>query len=88
MMVLLFQQSTKVQAIAVAQKLGEIEELGDQLLDIAVVLLRRRAPCLLDRVEHAVGVVEVAALQLQEKLRERLHADQVPAKDAMNKPSW
>ena len=54
------------QAIHVEERLGHVEELGDQLLDasrVATPFARSQAPLLAHRVEEAVGEVEAAVLQ-------------------------
>eukprot|EP00160_Parvularia_atlantis_P020755 Unigene8732_Nuclearia_a/m.26721 Unigene8732_Nuclearia_a/g.26721 ORF Unigene8732_Nuclearia_a/g.26721 Unigene8732_Nuclearia_a/m.26721 type:complete len:448 (+) Unigene8732_Nuclearia_a:817-2160(+) len=68
--------------VEVAQELGEVEKLGDELLHVRGRVRRRQRPRLLDRVERAVGDVEAAALKLEERLRERLDTHEKVQHDA------
>eukprot|EP00162_Nutomonas_longa_P010978 comp20268_c0_seq1/m.40279 comp20268_c0_seq1/g.40279 ORF comp20268_c0_seq1/g.40279 comp20268_c0_seq1/m.40279 type:complete len:404 (-) comp20268_c0_seq1:503-1714(-) len=68
---------TEIKAVGILEKVAQIVELGNELLDVGHCGFRRRAPGLLDAVEEAIGVIEFAALQRQKVLRKRLQADQI-----------
>lgn len=53
---------TQVKIVGVEQELGEVEELGDELLDISHVVFGGGVPRLAHAVEHAVSQVKVPAL--------------------------
>eukprot|EP00968_Pinguiococcus_pyrenoidosus_P014160 scaffold1282_cov251-Pinguiococcus_pyrenoidosus.AAC.73 len=67
----------EVKAVAVAQELGQVEELGDQLPDILEVLTRRGSPTRLDALEKAVRLVELPVLERQSSPRVRLEAQEI-----------
>ena len=74
----------KVEAIGVLQHLGQVVELGNQLLDVGEVAREAggRLPRLVDAVEQAIGHVEATTLQLEEVLRKRFEANQIIEHDA------
>jgi hypothetical protein len=73
--------AAQVEPVGVDQKVGQVKELGDQLLDVGHVELGGRPPGLTDRVEQPVGQIKVSALQLEELLGDGLQPDQVGADD-------
>ena len=64
-----------VEPVRVGQRLGEVEELGNQLLEVGRVA-QAPLPGGRDRVKHAVGLVKVAPLEVPEVRREGLHSRQ------------
>lgn len=65
---------TQIELVGIAQKLRQVEELGNELFDVGHVVFGRRRPGLLDGVKHTVCQIEMPALQSQEVLSERLLA--------------
>lgn len=55
---------TQVEVVGVEQELGQVEELGDELLDVGHVVFGGREPGLAHAVEHPVGKVEVTPLMV------------------------
>mmetsp|Transcript_22211 Transcript_22211/g.87497 ORF Transcript_22211/g.87497 Transcript_22211/m.87497 type:complete len:629 (-) Transcript_22211:2394-4280(-) len=74
-------QCTQVEPVVVHHHVGEVEELGDEFLDVGRAV-EAVAPALGDGAEHAVGVVELAALQLEEVCGEGLGADEIEENNA------
>ena len=62
----------EAEVVGVAEKVGEVEELGDQFLHVRHVFEARR-PRLRDRIKEPIGDVEAAALQPNVLGRVRLH---------------
>lgn len=58
---------TQVEVIGVEQELGEVEELGDELLDVGHVVLGGGEPGFPHAVEHSVGQIKVTPLQREKK---------------------
>lgn len=71
----------QVEVVGIDEKLGQVEELWDELLYIGHVVFGGREPALLNTVEHSVSEVEVTSLQSQEVLSERLQSHEVRADD-------
>jgi hypothetical protein len=69
-------RDAEVNAIHIAQHLGQEEQLGHQLLDVLVVA-EHAAVARGQRVKQAIGVVKVSALQLDRVRREGLEPEQV-----------
>ena len=55
---------TYIEPVPVLQEVGQVEELWDELPQVGHVVLRGGLPGLLHAVEHAVGQVEVPALEI------------------------
>ena len=70
----------QVVLVPVFEELGEVVELGDELLEVAGAG-GQRLEAVLDAVEEAVGEVELVALQLEVLGGEGVHADQEVAHD-------
>ena len=73
--------AAQFEPVGVDQKVRQVKELGDKLLDVGHVELGGRPPGLADRVEQPVGQIEMSALQLEELLGEGLETDQIGADD-------
>lgn len=54
---------TKVVSVDVGQELGQTEELGDKLSHISLVSARCRFPCLGNRLEEPISVIEATSLK-------------------------
>lgn len=72
----------KVEAQLVDEKLGQEEELGNELFDVGGRVRAGKTPRDADRVERAVGHVEVAVLVVEQELGEGRQADQKVEDDA------
>lgn len=53
---------TQVEVVGVEQELGQVEELGDELLDVGHVVFGGGEPSFTHTVEHPVGQVEMTPL--------------------------
>lgn len=56
---------TQVKVIGVQHELWQVEELGDQLLDVGHVVFGGGEPGFSDAVEHPVSQVEVPPLEIK-----------------------
>ena len=61
-------RAAEVELVRIAEHLGQVEELGHQLADVAAAQRTGRVPGTRDGAEHAVCQVEGAALQLHKHL--------------------
>lgn len=61
---------TQVKVIGVEQELGQIEELGDELLDVGHVVFGGREPSFTHTVEHSVSQVKMTSLVITQRDRQ------------------
>ena len=54
---------TEIKVVGVDEELGQVEELGNELLDVRHVVLGGTEPCILYAVEHPVGKIKVPSLK-------------------------
>ena len=73
--------AAQVEPVSVDEKVRQVKEFWDELLDVGHVELGSRPPGLSDRMEQPVSQIEMSALQLKELLGEGLETDQIGADD-------
>lgn len=67
----------KIVAIAVREEFGEVEELRNQFSNVAHIVFRSRLPGFLDRIEQSIRMIEIATLEQEIRLNERLKSDEI-----------